>query len=471
MPVEDELTEGGMPLKVFRTRVKDWAEWDAEHRGSGKPPAGASTGKPDEDEEFWKHVEDYPIGRPDPQAAEDEEDQRILPVGTRVGEESFPKDVEDIDLFPWRSDSDKNKPPKDVEDIDLFPWRHRKKGFFRTSVKYDDSEARDDHGRWTTGGSGSAPLFRKPPGAAGVSAATRRVVEAENEREMAGKHNPGSLTGVKDWTKATPAQVEATESERAFNTPWGIAAAKQLANDNTRVVYYKGENKVVFDKTVPAAKQKMVMDTLDTLDAEYPKAGGRTILVGRDANKVAGRLPAGTGGVTDKMGGHLIGLTTATVKLSDDEMHHMASTLEGPKIVGRHGPAGFAEQAAADPNVHPIQYILTHEFGHSMDDPAAEGSRTVGEYVDAHNLATQGAFRTTQAGSQYGETDPSEAFAEAFAEWNLSKGKTTDPQSIALARAQGWNKFGRDYPALSAPRTLTDRLNDLPDDDSVGALD
>lgn len=67
-------------------------------------------------------------------------------------------------------------------------------------------------------------------------------------------------------------------------------------------------------------------------------------------------------------------------------------------------------------------YVLTHEWGHAIDD-------------DSKQLLWAKHFTELSA---YGGESPREAKAEAFAEWSLSSGKTNNPAAIDYAKELGW---------------------------------
>ena len=71
-------------------------------------------------------------------------------------------------------------------------------------------------------------------------------------------------------------------------------------------------------------------------------------------------------------------------------------------------------------------YTLVHEYGHASDP-------VMGQPIEFILWAG-----TSKSLSQYGQTDPAEAYAEAFAEWILSKGHTTNVAARQYARMLGW---------------------------------
>lgn len=91
--------------------------------------------------------------------------------------------------------------------------------------------------------------------------------------------------------------------------------------------------------------------------------------------------------------------------------------------------SGFHPQEMLD--VEPWRAVLTHEFGHSLDAGLVSEDRQRSSEADK-------ALLDNPSASTYGRSDPHEAYAEAFAQWELSSGKTTDPLAQALAKTEGW---------------------------------
>ena len=92
-------------------------------------------------------------------------------------------------------------------------------------------------------------------------------------------------------------------------------------------------------------------------------------------------------------------------------------------------------RAAAMPelaNHSPRTYVITHEYGHVRaavgDDPRAEVKRIGGAIAN----------RGWMGMSTYGQTNQAESHAEAFAEWTLSGGKTTNQAARLYARDLRW---------------------------------
>lgn len=87
------------------------------------------------------------------------------------------------------------------------------------------------------------------------------------------------------------------------------------------------------------------------------------------------------------------------------------------------------EYAASAPTVSGLEYVITHEWGHSITDPG--DSRVEAAYKDIFSKP-----------SEYAKTDQWEAYAENFAEFNLSGGKPDPvlPSVGRYAKEFGWHK-------------------------------
>lgn len=110
--------------------------------------------------------------------------------------------------------------------------------------------------------------------------------------------------------------------------------------------------------------------------------------------------------------------------------------------------------------VDPVHYLVSHESGHQYDFIAGRNA--------AKPLYKNKAIRKQL--SKYGQKPAIEAYAEAFAEWHTTKGKTSNPAARAYAQHEGW--YGTDgykKPSLKASggpvefqnEPAVDKLKDL----------
>lgn len=116
---------------------------------------------------------------------------------------------------------------------------------------------------------------------------------------------------------------------------------------------------------------------------------------------------------------------------------------------------GFLMPSAQTGNTTNMNYLMTHEYGHQIDF----SRHVTGDKHTASPLVRDPAFRN--ALSRYGKNDAVEAYAETFAEWHYTRGRTQNPAAVAMARSEGW--FGSEVTAsgvLSNNTSLEDLSND-----------
>lgn len=96
---------------------------------------------------------------------------------------------------------------------------------------------------------------------------------------------------------------------------------------------------------------------------------------------------------------------------------------------------GFQMPSAKKGDTNNMDYLLTHEYGHHVD--FSEHSNQ-GYSYDRHPLYDNPSFK--QHLSRYGKSDARgvEGYAETFAEWHHTGGRTKNPAAIAMARYEGW---------------------------------
>lgn len=96
---------------------------------------------------------------------------------------------------------------------------------------------------------------------------------------------------------------------------------------------------------------------------------------------------------------------------------------------------GFQMPSAKDGDTDNMDYLLTHEYGHHLDFDRHSNN---GYSYDQHPMYDNYAFRSHL--SDYGQSDSKgvEAYAETFAEWHHSGGRTDNPAARAMARYEGW---------------------------------
>lgn len=101
-----------------------------------------------------------------------------------------------------------------------------------------------------------------------------------------------------------------------------------------------------------------------------------------------------------------------------------------------HSHPGWFMKTKDVPGTH---YVLTHEYGHQFDFTNKRSSaRGLYENKNIKNSL-----------SVYGKANPHEAYAEAFAAWHTSQGKTTNPAAIAYARHEKWHGYDSNHKVVA----------------------
>jgi hypothetical protein len=162
-----------------------------------------------------------------------------------------------------------------------------------------------------------------------------------------------------------------------------------------------------------------------TIQSSHPNVG-RTELeaVAEQVDDMASRFP-----VTGRM---MIGIVEDGFGMSDERAD--GQTVHGEAFIQLKGKVWREHKTAADgfmpaqDHHERWQYTLAHEWGHAIDH--ADGLRQMMAAFsdDSPHL------------SAYGESSPREAYAEAFAEWYLTKGHTTNKAARFYAKEFGWGE-------------------------------
>ena len=91
------------------------------------------------------------------------------------------------------------------------------------------------------------------------------------------------------------------------------------------------------------------------------------------------------------------------------------------------------------------EYLLTHEWGHALDQSKStargyfgRGKPDIDYKPNEYGKRSLHMFNTETAFSEYGHTNPMESYAEQFAEFRLSGGKTRYVGAQMYAKEFGW---------------------------------
>lgn len=186
---------------------------------------------------------------------------------------------------------------------------------------------------------------------------------------------------------------------------WARKMAEEMSADAENVTEYRNGPHLVSFRTnkVNDAQQKQFLKDFDTFETHYP-TGNRMELSIVPSGEIGG---AAVGGETHLSTGRM--RLNERIFVRDDQ----GIKWHGMPVSQRDG-------------VTSSRYVLAHEWGHT-------------HYEGGHNVSDihrDPSYKVEM--SPYGQTDPMEAHAEAFAEWSLTKSGTSNPVAQAYAEEFGW---------------------------------
>lgn len=182
---------------------------------------------------------------------------------------------------------------------------------------------------------------------------------------------------------------------------------EETAEENQRR-YQNGPHEVTFTGDLTAEQQQTFLNNVDIMQSKFP--ANRNLRIRVDPST---EFDYGVGGET----------TLATGYMRINEKTLRQKTWPGMPV-----------SSTVSSNL----YVLAHEWGHAF--PTKEDARE----THVHNAAIKagGMSRYGTSGID-GVLAPAEGYAEAFAEWSLSDGKTTNAAAREYARRFKWSeRFG-----------------------------
>lgn len=180
-------------------------------------------------------------------------------------------------------------------------------------------------------------------------------------------------------------------------------------SDDNDVIFKNGPHEVIFSGSLSPEKQQEFLGHVDHMQSKFP--ANRELAI-----RVAPSSEFGwdVGGETTISTGHM-------------------------RINERVLKQDFWPGMPVSKDVPSALYVLAHEWGHAF--PNKEDARNT--HTHRHAVDAGGMSRYGTHGGVDAEGHAAEGYAEAFAEWSLSNGKTTNPAAIEYARAFGWEaRFG-----------------------------
>lgn len=274
------------------------------------------------------------------------------------------------------------------------------------SRDWDESE-HPRHPAGTPGGRGGEFRRFAAPGIHRIMANTTAGWVERVSRRLAGHHyTPGA------WQQESIADYRfALEAELRQDLPQDLIDEMFADYDWPAAVYRNGDHLVTIqDRFLAQGRAREILAQIDELQTRFPVQQKLRIAVVPDWV-----IDGDRGGAFPQTG-----ILYLADKAFDDWPPDMAETYTMP-AAGRPG------------GVEMWRYALTHEWGHLVDpswtsdpnDPLARQAQQMHEIAGKHL-------------SDYGRGDPTEAIAEAFAEFYLSRGQTTNPAAIAYAAWLHW---------------------------------
>ena len=236
------------------------------------------------------------------------------------------------------------------------------------------------------------------------------LAELKEARRASSMSSTGKPYAPAEWNK------QYTSSSKLLDEDMLGKTAKEQA---TKVVYRNGPTIVIVDpKNTMKVPIQQILDRIDILQSKNPIKNLTLTIDNSSMKRVAKSNPNTVFGCASRFG------STQTRSFmwlnSEFDMSAPYAYSNGYKML-------------VDRATQQVTYTLTHEWGHVIE----EGS--------VWNVAPANARVKTVIGKEgtkflsgYGKTERAEAYAECFAQWTLTKGKTSNPLVIKMAKEFNW---------------------------------
>lgn len=259
------------------------------------------------------------------------------------------------------------------------------------------------------GGRPAAPGAPAPQ--AGGSAAKVSAPDGWSEVDVAAQRKQAEekLKAALDRSDAPDKEKLQRLGMRLIDDMYGSDAGRTFQRGNVTVTVAGGV------EDIDQADLDLVTRRMEALQAAFPQAGpvSVTVMPRATMERLGGDRRAGIALPSSATGGQSVFM------LHEGGFKHVPEAGEMP--------------AHADEKLTEAEWTLVHEFGHLLE-------RRSGESGDLHDAHSHGDH--DHGLSEYGRTNPQEGYAEAFAEWWVSGGKTDNKAAKAYAERFGWAKPG-----------------------------
>lgn len=236
-----------------------------------------------------------------------------------------------------------------------------------------------------------------------------------HDQSLHGRRGGASSDLPEGWKQKSREELMAGYERKAAEE-WGASPekAREFATkqaDGYDVFEGANGSTVRIDKyaEIPKASRDRLLKQVDEMQSVAPRPG-MTVEVGRSAFRYHGLDPGSSG---------------AFAKLGEPEIYLAPRTVT--KGFKDNDPNWFMPSAQKNVRAYP----LAHEWGHTLDQ------RRIGKANTDHRIVLNGGGL-----SEYGKWDSRESFAESFAEWHLTKGKSTNPAVTYYSETYNWGAEG-----------------------------
>lgn len=292
-----------------------------------------------------------------------------------------------------------------------------------------------EHPRWPRGSGDKSGEFRDAMSVGTATPTTdwllraaeirarRRWRQAEPGEVLDPEYRPGNWTMMQradrlaELTLSMQAQMQALfpdSGPRDIEIKAARAAAEALPEGSS--IVRNGPHTITVHPGPARVDMNLLIEEADRLLADYPPPDGLRLAVVPQETMIHRNAYAET----------IRG--TGTIRIKQEDYWILTGR---PGSVGDYNedPDWFMPTSKDLPG---LRYVLTHEWGHALDPQQPE--------VIAVWIRAQALERRKGLLSSYGKKNAHEGYAEAFAEWVLSGGRTKNPVVKLYAREFGWRR-------------------------------
>jgi hypothetical protein len=271
---------------------------------------------------------------------------------------------------------------------------------------------------WSEYNATQVEALAKTAGEFGRASGIRRYInerKAQHDVVVAARKN-ALINPKQGWKDLTPDQVRAyyVGALRNFQSATEDKRTEALAA-RSRISLYRDGSSIIYKIPVKGEHRDLLRAQVEKARRMYPYKQALTVTVG--SPPMGRRFGRGVLGQTFTGSGRMF-LAPRTF------------TPEGEQVVAKSVASGHFMPAYKGHSA--VETVFVHELGHTVDSGSGLGSNTTTPPI------TKEALKDYANMSKYGREKGAEAYAEAFTEWHLSDGTTTNPLVRRLAQSEKW---------------------------------